>query len=207
LTPTMPLAHNAATQMRWFQLANTKTRLVMPTALATSLLVNMPASATGAPPSGVESSENRRPQSTILKTRAELSDYQQTSRYAEVLAFCEQLQQSSPLLRLQTFGRSNEGRDLPPLILSEPAVSSPAEARASGKTIVLVLANIHAGEVEGKEASLAIARQLVQEAGPARRAGHPNSEQPSVEGMLRPLLSKLVVLVAPIYNADGNERV
>jgi hypothetical protein len=124
----------------------------------------------------------------IMKTRAELSDYRETSRYTDVVEFCEQLQKSSPLVRLRTFGRSHEGRDLPLLIISEPAVSTPDEAMASGKTIVLVLANIHAGEVEGKEASLAVARQLVQ-------------------GELRPLLSKLVVLVAPIYNADGNERI
>jgi hypothetical protein len=123
----------------------------------------------------------------LLKTRAELSDYHETSRYTDVVAFCEQLQKSSPLVRLRTFGRSYEGRDLPLLIISEPAVSTPSDARASGKTIVLLLANIHAGEVEGKEASLATARQLVQ-------------------GGLRPLLGKLVVLVAPIYNADGNER-
>ena len=177
----------------------------MTAALALLLPVNTSLSAIGSPHS--EPSAQAQVTGNPLKTRAELSDYQETSRYAEVMAFCEHLQQSSPLARLQTFGRSNEGRDLPLLILSEPAVSSPAEARASGKTIVLVLANIHAGEVEGKEACLAIARQLVQEVGPARRAGHPNSEQPSVAGELRPLLSKLVVLVAPIYNADGNERI
>ena len=174
------------TQMRWFQLANTKTRLAMAAALAWLFLVNIPRSATGSPPS--EASAKAQVTGNPLKTRAELSDYQETSRYTEVLAFCEQLQQSSPLVRLQMFGRSNEGRDLPLLILSEPAVSSPAEAKASGKTIVLILANIHAGEVEGKEACLAIARQLVQ-------------------GELGPLLSKLVVLIAPIYNADGNERI
>ena len=53
---------------------------------------------------------------------------------------------------------------------------------------VLLLANIHAGEVEGKEAALILARRL---------AG----------GDLRRLLDRVTVLVAPIYNADGNERV
>jgi hypothetical protein len=150
-------------------------RLSLPTALSL-LLLAQPAS------SRAQSITN------LLKTRAELSDYRETSRYAEVMVFCEQLQKSSPQVRLRTFGRSYEGRDLPLLIISEPAVSTPSEARASGKTIVLFLGNIHAGEVEGKEASLAVARRLVQ-------------------GDLRPFLSKLVVLVAPIYNADGNERI
>jgi len=123
-----------------------------------------------------------------LKTRPELSNYQETSRYADVLAFFGQLEKESPLLHLQTFGRTHEGRDLPLVIISEPPLTTPREARDSGKTIVFVLANIHAGEVEGKEACQEIARRLTG-------------------GDLRRLLSKVIVLMAPIYNADGNERI
>jgi hypothetical protein len=123
-----------------------------------------------------------------LKTRAELSNYQETSRYADVMAFFGQLKKESPLVHLQTFGRTHEGRDLPLVIISEPALTSPREARDSGKTLVFVLANIHAGEVEGKEACQEIAGRLTG-------------------GDLRPLLKKVVVLMAPIYNADGNERI
>src|SRR5438128_836565 len=83
-----------------------------------------------------------------LKTRAELSNYQETSRYADVLAFFGQLRKTSPLIHLQTFGRSHEGRDLPLAIISDPPLTTPREAEDSGKTIVFVLANIHAGEVE-----------------------------------------------------------
>ena len=123
-----------------------------------------------------------------LKTRAELSDYQETSRYADVLAFFGQLEKQSPLLHLQTFGRTHQGRDLPLVIISEPPLTTPREARDSGKTIVFVLANIHAGEVEGKEACQELANRLTG-------------------GDLRPLLGKVIVLMAPIYNADGNERI
>jgi hypothetical protein len=123
-----------------------------------------------------------------LKTRAELSNYQETSRYADVLAFFRQLEKESPLLHLQTFGRTHEGRDLPLVIISEPRLTTPREARDSGKTIVFVLANIHAGEVEGKEACQEIAKRLTS-------------------GDLRHLLGKVIVLIAPIYNADGNERI
>jgi hypothetical protein len=123
-----------------------------------------------------------------LKTRAELSNYQETSRYADVMAFFGQLEKESPLVHLQTFGRTQEGRDLPLVIISEPPLTTPGEARDSGKTIVFVLANIHAGEVEGKEACQEIAKRLTG-------------------GDLRPLLGKVIVLMAPIYNADGNERV
>jgi hypothetical protein len=123
-----------------------------------------------------------------LKTRAELSNYQETSRYADVLAFFGQLEKESPLVHLQTFGRSHEGRDLPLVVISEPPLTTPREARDSGKTLIFVLANIHAGEVEGKEACQELARRLT-------------------DGDLRPLLGKVIVLMAPIYNADGNERI
>lgn len=123
-----------------------------------------------------------------LKTRAELSNYQETSRYADVLAFFGRLEKESPLLHLQTFGRTHEGRDLPLVIISEPPLTTPQEARDSGKTLVFVLANIHSGEVEGKEACQELAKRLTG-------------------GDLRPLLKKVIVLMVPIYNADGNERI
>jgi len=123
-----------------------------------------------------------------LKTRAELSNYEETSRYADVLDFLGQLDKSSPLVNVHTFGRSYEGSNLPLAVIAEPPVASLEEARRSGKVTVLVFGNIHAGEVDGKEASLEIARRL---------AG----------GDLRHLLKKVIVLIAPIYNADSNDRI
>jgi hypothetical protein len=64
----------------------------------------------------------------------------------------------------------------------------PETVRASGKLRVYIQANIHAGEVEGKEAALALIRELA-------RGGHAN------------WLDSMVLLVNPIYNADGNEKV
>jgi hypothetical protein len=123
-----------------------------------------------------------------LKTRAESTNFEETSRYDDVLIFFNQLQKRSPLVRLETFGRSQEGRALPLIILSDPPISRPREAVALGKPVVFVMANIHAGEVEGKEAVQNIAQRIVS-------------------GDLRPLLEKLIILIAPDYNADGNERI
>src|SRR6187399_876990 len=95
-----------------------------------------------------------------LKTRAELSNYEETSRYADVLAFLDQLQKSSSLVQLHKFGRTYQGRDLPLAVIAEPLIASPEEARRSGKATVLVFGNIHAGEVDGKEAAQEIARRL-----------------------------------------------
>jgi hypothetical protein len=89
-----------------------------------------------------------------LKSRAELTNYEETTRYEEVLAFIAELQKRSPLIRVESFGKSEEGRLLPLMILSDSPISNPRDARATGKPVVFIMANIHAGEVEGKEAML-----------------------------------------------------
>ena len=120
-------------------------------------------------------------------TRAEKSDYRETSHYEDVVRFLHDLQAAGGPVSVEMIGRSVKGRDIPLAIASFPPVSSPAEARRLGKPIVYIQANIHAGEVEGKEAALIILRRLCQ-AGP------------------RGLLGKIVLLVTPIYNIDGNEE-
>jgi dipeptidyl aminopeptidase/acylaminoacyl peptidase len=122
-----------------------------------------------------------------LLTVAEQSEFKSTSRYADVTSFCDQLAKR-PNVRLSTFGTSHEGRTLPLLTIAEPPVSSPEEAAKSGKLVVLAFANIHAGEVDGKEALLALARELSAEKS-------------------HPLLKDLVILLVPILNADGNEKI
>ena len=117
------------------------------------------------------------------RTVAETSGYQSTSRYADVMNFCGELAKRSPLARLETFGTSHQGRALPLLVIADPPVSSAEEAAKAGKLVVLAFANIHAGEVDGKEALLALARDLTD------RKGHP-------------LLKDLVILLVPILNAD-----
>ncbi len=120
-------------------------------------------------------------------TRAERTGYTETSHHADVVAFVDSLRTMRAPIVVQELGRTNEGRVLPLVIASRPTVSTPAEARALNRPIVYVQANIHAGEVEGKEAILALLRDLSFAPGPN-------------------VLDSIVLLVVPIYNADGNER-
>lgn len=132
-----------------------------------------------------------RPSGPELMTVAERSDYRATARHAEVVELLDRLAASSPRARRANLGVSGEGREIPLLILSDPPVSSAAEARARaarGALVVLAIGNIHAGEVDGKEALPMLARELLAEPRPR-------------------LLRDLVFVIAPIYNADGNERV
>lgn len=122
-----------------------------------------------------------------LKSRAEQTNFEETSRYNDVIQFMTELQKRSPLIRVENFGETVEKRKLPLMILSDSGISTPSEAKAAGKPIIFIMANIHAGEVEGKEAVQHLARRILL-------------------GDLKPLLSKLTILIAPIYNADGNEK-
>src|SRR6185436_5794140 len=122
-------------------------------------------------------------------THAEKTDYRETPRYDETIEYAKRLDQASPLLKFQTFGRSGEGRELPLLIATEGGTFTPEAARHAGKAVILIQACIHAGEPDGKDAGLALLRDI------AITKTHPE------------LLKNLVVLFIPIYNTDGHERV
>ena len=104
-----------------------------------------------------------------------------------MIGFLDSLGQTTGDIRIGTLAVSPEGRSVPYVVAARPLPSGPAAAHRTGKPIVWLQANIHAGEVEGKEAAQMVLRDLTR-------------------GLLRPLLDSIVLLVVPIYNADGNER-
>lgn len=123
-----------------------------------------------------------------LKTRPERTNYEETSRYDDVTSFLATVAGASNLVHLTTFGYSFEGRPLPLAIVGRLADGRPETVKASGRLRVYIQANVHAGEVEGKEVALALAREIAR-------------------GRYAAWLDSMVLLIAPIYNADGNERV
>src|SRR5437867_1822439 len=118
-------------------------------------------------------------------TTAERSDYAATSTNADVGTFLDSLALAGAPVAVSEMGTSALGKPIYFVIASDPTVTSPGEAAASGKLVVYLQANIHGGEVEGKEAVLAVLREL---AGPRRD-----------------LLQQLVILAAPDYSPDGND--
>jgi hypothetical protein len=121
-------------------------------------------------------------------TRPERSEYRETSRYDDVTGFLAALEGAHPFLHLTGFGYSEAGRSLPLVVFGDVADPSATTVRESDRTRVLVFANIHAGEVAGKEAAQALVRTLAR-------------------GRKDEWADSLVILVAPIYNADGNDRI
>ncbi|MDQ6611019.1 MAG: hypothetical protein M3Y64_01190 [Gemmatimonadota bacterium] len=120
-------------------------------------------------------------------TRPELTDYAETSRYDEVIAYMKQMAAANPQIHLTTYGYTYEGRPLPLAVIGAPGASA-EQVIATGKTRVYIQGNIHAGEVEGKEALLWLLRSIAK-------------------GERNEWLKTTVLMINPIYNADGNERV
>lgn len=125
--------------------------------------------------------------SQAMITAAELSNFERTSTFAEVLSVVDALQASSGLVHRETLVTSLEGKDVPLLVLADPPVSTPEGARDSGKLLVYMQGNIHGGEVEGKEASLIAMREILH-------------------GDKQHLLENQIILFLPVYNSDGNDQ-
>jgi len=123
------------------------------------------------------------------KTKAEASGFTATSTYDDVVTFMKAVANASPKRVLySTYGTTTEGRAMPLAIVGTGLKDgSPAAVKASGKLRVHVQANVHAGEVEGKESSLVLLREL---------AGGRHDDW----------LRSMVFLITPDYNADGNEK-
>ncbi|MBC7125971.1 MAG: hypothetical protein H5T24_10100, partial [Bacteroidales bacterium] len=119
-------------------------------------------------------------------TVAEGSNFQSTSTYVDVMNYIKMLEKSSRYIKTETIATSIEGRDIPLMVVANPMPKTPRDI--GNRIVVYIQANIHAGEVEGKEASLMFVRDLLK---------NPNN----------PLFKNIVLLVCPILNADGNESI
>ncbi len=123
-----------------------------------------------------------------LLTVPEKTNYQRTSTYQEVIDFIKALKERHPeKMKIEFIGITTEGRKIPMIILSKYGISKPRESRLLNKPPVLIMANIHAGEVEGKESTQMLIREILEN----------NRED---------LLENQTVLIIPIFNCDGNEK-
>lgn len=123
-----------------------------------------------------------------LQTTAEKSDFKSTSNYTDVKSFIEKLGKMSNDIRIESIATSAEGRDVPLIIIGKPLPVSPKDLIKDKRIVVYIQADIHAGEVEGKEASLMYVRDLLNEKNPE-------------------ILKNVVILICPLFNPDGNEKI
>ncbi len=112
-------------------------------------------------------------------TPAERSGLIASPNYAQTRAFAEEMVAASPLLRLEVFGKTPQGRDLFAIIARAPG--------SIAKPVLLAQGGIHAGEIDGKDAGLMLLRDIAFRGKAA-------------------LLDKADFVFVPIFNADGHER-
>ena len=122
-----------------------------------------------------------------------------TATYAECLAYYQKLAAAYPQqMSLREAGPTDSGRPLHEVVLGrEVSLRLPSDANAQDQTangrlkltsrrpVVFIQNGIHPGEPEGIDASLMLARDLLQK--PA----------------LRKLLDDLTIVIVPVYNIDG----
>ncbi|MEN8154016.1 MAG: M14 family metallopeptidase [Acidobacteriota bacterium] len=120
-------------------------------------------------------------------TVPEKTDYKETSLYPDVMNFLFKMKNISSKINIVKLCSSTEGRMIPLVIISNESISSPYEKNVVNKPAILIMGNIHAGEVEGKEASQMMIRDFA-------------------EGKFSKLLENQIILFIPVFNADGNEK-
>lgn len=120
-------------------------------------------------------------------TPAEKTGLTDSPNYAATLAWLEQLAAASPRVKLLDFGATAQGRPLCLVVVSAEGAESPEALAKNGRPTLLAQAGIHAGEIDGKDASLMLLRDLAF-------------------GGQAALLEKGNFLFIPALNADGHER-
>ncbi len=126
------------------------------------------------------------PLPAALMSTAERTNYERTATFDEVVAVLDALAAGTELMHRERLLLTRAGRDVPIVVLANPPVSSPQQAQASDKPIIYIQGNIHGGEVEGKEASLILMRDILY-------------------GDKQHLLDNQILIFVPVYNADGND--
>ncbi len=121
-------------------------------------------------------------------TSYERSGYKETPRYDETMEFCRKLERASRWIKVTSFGKSPQGRNLPLVIASKDRTFDPVKASASDKAILLIQNGIHSGEIDGKDACLMLLRDI------------------AITKTKASLLDHVILLIIPIYNVDGHER-
>ncbi len=122
-------------------------------------------------------------------TPAEAADYRTTPDSDATMTYLRRVAAAAPgQVRIEPFGKTGEGRELDLVIASKDGVFDPAALHGAHRPIVLVQNTIHAGEMDGKDASMALLRDMV------------------ITKTEAALLDRAVFVFIPIYNADGFAR-
>ena len=125
------------------------------------------------------------------ETSFEKSGFISTPDYEQTMAYFQRLADSSEFADFFTFGISPQKRELKYLLVSKEnakGIQTEMKVKKLSGPVVLVINGIHSGEIEGKDASMLLLRELL------------------VTKEKEYLLEGINIIVVPIFNVDGHER-
>lgn len=110
------------------------------------------------------------------------ADKNYTATYSQVIRYYHQLAAKYPQMKLFNVGTTDIGKPLTLVVLSRDKVYSPSLIKKQGKRVLLINNGIHPGEPEGIDASMMLARDLLQK---------------------NALPKDVVICIIAVYNIDG----
>jgi hypothetical protein len=125
------------------------------------------------------------------ETYFEKSKFISTSDYEQTMAYFQRLADSSEFADFFSFGISPQNRELKYLLVTKEnakGIQTEMKVRKLSGPVVLIINGIHSGEIEGKDASMLLLRELL------------------VTKEKDYLLKGINIIVVPIFNVDGHER-
>ncbi|MCX8104468.1 MAG: M14 family metallopeptidase [Ignavibacterium album] len=121
-------------------------------------------------------------------THFEKSGMTESPDYNSSIKYFEKFEKNFPFVKIRTIGLTPQGRELKVIIVSKDKAFTPQQAKKTGKAIVLIQNGIHPGEIEGKDACMLLLREILV----TKEKFH--------------LLDNLILLIIPVLNIDGHER-
>ena len=122
-----------------------------------------------------------------LLTVAEKSNYTRTQRIHDVHEYFDTIRWRSENVHIFDVYETPMGHVSSAIVMANPRITSPEEAKASGKPVVYLQNKIHPPEPSGSEASMMLIRDILF-------------------GDKKHLLDNQIIIVLPILNVDGTER-
>lgn len=123
------------------------------------------------------------------QTYFEKSYYLETDNYQSVIEYFKKLENNSNFGKLIKFGITPQGRDMYVFAVSKEGKFSGDDFRNSPKPTLMIVNGIHSGEINGKDASMILLREILI-----------TKEKSS-------LINNVNLLIIPVFNVDGHERI
>lgn len=108
-----------------------------------------------------------------------------TADYNESIEYFQNIADHSQIAEMYEFGVTPQGRKLYYLVVNKNGNYSPEQ---NEKPVVFVQNGIHSGEIEGKDASMLLLREIL------------------ITEEKKNIIENLTLIVIPVLNADGHER-